>query len=96
MTPMAAKPLPGEASYTQAIASLSEEIKANDAQTLKPSVRAEYERNLALVDQAIAATKRTARQNPKDADAAAFLYASYQNKLDLLATVADQRFVAQR
>ena len=45
MTPMAAKPLPGEASYSQAIASLTEEIKANDAQTLKPSVLLRFRRS---------------------------------------------------
>ena len=57
---------------------------------MKPSLRAEYERNLAIVDQAIFSTRRTARSNPNDPDAAEFLYSSYQSKLDLLNTVAQQ------
>lgn len=84
------KPLPGEESYLKSIASLSSVIRINGENALKPSLRADYERNLALVNQAIDATRPTARRNPKDADAAEFLYASYQSKIELLSTVAEQ------
>lgn len=85
-----AKPLPGEQTYLNTIASLSTIIENNGDNALKPSLRANYERNLALVDQAINSTRQTARKNPKDSDAAEFLYSSYQSKIDLLSTVAEQ------
>lgn len=83
-------PLPGEQNYLKAIDSLAAEIAASGEEAMKPSLRAEYERNLAIVDQAIVSTRRTARRNPNDPDAAEFLYSSYQSKLDLLNTVAEQ------
>jgi hypothetical protein len=85
-----AKPLPGEQNYLKAIDSLTVEIEASDATAMKPSLRAEYERNLAIVDQAISSTRRVARRNPNDRDASEFLYSSYQSKLDLLTAVAEQ------
>ena len=87
--------LPGERSYLTAIASLTTTLESNGDAMLKPSLRAEYERNLAVVDQAIEATRRAAKSNPRDEDAATFLLAAYQSKVDLLNTVADQaRFSA--
>lgn len=83
-------PLPGEESYLKTIASLSNIIETNGENALRPSVRGNYERNLALVNHAIDATRRTARRNPKDPDAIEFLYSSYQSKIDLLSTVAEQ------
>lgn len=85
-----ARTLPGEENYLKAIDSLKVEIEASGETTMKPSLRAEYERNLAIVDQAIDSTRRVARRNPKDPDAASFLYSSYQSKLDLLSAVAEQ------
>jgi hypothetical protein len=83
--------LPGERSYLTAIASLTTNLEAGgDGRGLKPSLRAEYERNLAVVDQAIEATRSAARSNPNDDDAANFLLTAYQSKVDLLNTVADQ------
>lgn len=87
---LAVKPLPGEENYLKAIDSLAYEIQASGETAMKPSLRAEYERNLAIVDQAIDSTRRVARRNPKDPDASAFLYSSYQSKLDLLSAVAEQ------
>ncbi|HEX8492275.1 MAG TPA: zf-HC2 domain-containing protein [Pyrinomonadaceae bacterium] len=84
------QPLPGEVSYLKTIASLASIIETNGENAIKPSLRADYERNLALVDQAISATQRAARRNPKDPNAAEFLYSSYQSKIDLLSTVAEQ------
>ena len=85
-----AQPLPGETDYLKAINSLATEIEASGEANMQPSLLAEYKRNLAVVDQAIDSTRRAARRNPRDTDAAEFLYTSYQSKLDLLSTVAEQ------
>ena len=87
---LAVKPLPGEQNYLKAIDSLAVEIEASGELAMKPSLRAEYERNLAIVDRAIDSTRRVARRNPNDPDASEFLYSSYQSKLDLLSAVAEQ------
>jgi hypothetical protein len=84
------KLFPGERSYLQTIAKLDSTIKSNP-KAMRPSLRAEYERNLAVVDRAIAATRTAAKSNPNDPDAADFMFAAYQSKVDLLNTIADAR-----
>ena len=86
--------LPGEKEYQTAIASLEKTIKVGGEQTLRPALRADYERNLALIDSAITQTRQVAAQNPKDKDAVGFLMAAYQSKVELLSRVADQAQVA--
>jgi len=88
--PAPVKLLPGERSYLQAIARLDSTIKSGNKE-MRPSLRAEYERNLAVVDRAIAATRSAAKSNPTDPDAADFMFAAYQSKVDLLNTIADAR-----
>ena len=88
--PTPVKLIPGERAYLQTIARLDSTIKSN-AKSMKPSLRAEYERNLAVVDRAIAATRNAAKSNPTDPDAADFMFAAYQSKVDLLNTIADVR-----
>lgn len=83
--------LPGEKSYLKTIASLTTVIDAGASAPMKPTLRVEYERNLALVNQAIAATRPVALKKPSDSTAAQFLYAAYQSKIDLLSAVADQQ-----
>jgi hypothetical protein len=82
------KDLPGERTYLNAIASLSAVIESSGENVLPEAARREYRRNLVVVDQAIAATRREARRNPHDGDATEFLLAAYQSKLDLLDTIA--------
>jgi hypothetical protein len=89
------KLLPGERSYLQAIARLDSTIKENKA-GMRPSLQVEYERNLAVVDRAIAATRNAAKSNPNDPDAADFMFAAYQSKVDLLNTIADARLSGGR
>jgi hypothetical protein len=84
------KLLPGERPYLQTIARLDTTIKANK-KPMRPSLQVEYERNLAVVDRAIAATRSAAKNNPSDPDAADFMFAAYQSKVDLLNTIADAR-----
>ena len=85
------KLLPGERSYLQTIAKLDSTIKSNSNRPMRPALQAEYERNLALVDRALAATRNVAKKNPSDPDAAEFMFAAYQNKVSLLNTVAEAR-----
>ena len=87
--------LPGERSYLQAIARLDSTIKENKG-AMRPSLQVEYERNLAVVDRAIAATRNAAKSNPNDPDAADFMFAAYQSKVDLLNTIADARLSGGR
>lgn len=87
--------LPGERSYLQAIARLDTTIKANK-NAMRPSLQVEYEKNLAFVDRAIAATRNAAKSNPNDPDAADFMFAAYQSKVDLLNTIADARLTGGR
>ena len=82
--------LPGESEYRTAIASLERTIKLGGEESLRPSLRAEYEREVALLDSAIGQTRQVAAQNPKDRDAVGFLMAAYQSKVELLTKVADQ------
>lgn len=84
------KLLPGERAYLKTIAKLDSTIKANHKQ-MRPSLQVEYERNLAVVDRAIAATRSAAKKNPNDPDTADFMFAAYQSKVDLLNTIADAR-----
>ncbi|CAN5850105.1 hypothetical protein BH18ACI4_BH18ACI4_04850 [soil metagenome] len=85
------KLLPGERSYLKTIAALDSTIKANNNRPMRPALQAEYERNLAVVDRALAATRNAAKKNPNDPDAAEFMFNAYQSKVDLLNTVADAR-----
>jgi len=82
------KLLPGERAYLQTIAKLDTAIKS-DKNPMRPGLQAEYQRNLAVVDRAIAATRSAAKSNPNDPDAADFMFAAYQSKVDLLNTIAD-------
>ena len=83
------KLLPGERAYLQTIAKLDSTIR--DDKNMRPALQAEYERNLAVVDRAIAATRTAAKKNPSDPDAADFMFAAYQSKVNLLNTIADAR-----
>jgi hypothetical protein len=84
------KLLPGERTYLQTIAKLDTTIQS-DKKAMRPALQVEYERNLAVVDRAIAATRSAAKSNPNDPDAADFMFAAYQSKVDLLNTIADAR-----
>src|SRR5262249_18029960 len=77
------KLLPGERSYLKTIAALDSSLKSKNARPMRPSLQSEYERNLAMVDRAIAATRNAAKKNPNDPDAAEFMFAAYQTKVDL-------------
>jgi hypothetical protein len=85
----AAGVLPGERNYMRTIATLNATLKSD--RPMRPSLQVEYEHNLALLDSAIEMTRDAARKNPKDPQAAQFMFAAYQSKVDLLNQVADAR-----
>jgi len=85
-----AKLLPGEQGYIKTIAALDATIKSN-TRPMRPGLQVEYQHNLAVVDNAIAATRAAVQKNPKDPDAAQFLISAYQSKVDLMTQVADAR-----
>jgi anti-sigma factor RsiW len=86
--------LPVEQQYAKEIAALSNSIERRKLQTLSPTLRAEYERNVAVVDEAIASTRAAVKSNPQDRDAQEFLRTAYQEKLDLLSAVAGKSQLA--
>jgi len=88
--PAPVKLLPGERAYLQTIAKLDSTIK-QDQNNMRPALQVEYQRNLAVVDRAIAASRTAAKKNPNDPDAADFMFAAYQSKVDFLNTIADAR-----
>jgi hypothetical protein len=78
-----------ERQYERAIAKLNEAINAQAP--LRPSLRVEYEYNLAVIDNAITTTRDVARKNPNDPQATQFMLAAYQSKVDLMNQIADAR-----
>ena len=86
--------LPGEKDYKAAIASLEKTIKFGGDSSLRPAVRVQYERNIAILDSAIEQTRKVASKNPKDKDAVGFLMSAYQSKVELLTKVAEQAQVS--
>lgn len=82
--------LPGEASYVKTIATLKQTVEAQKDTVLRPSARIAFERDLAVVEDSIQKMKKEVRKNPKNETAKQVLYASYQNKIDLLNSVAER------
>ncbi|HEY0080292.1 MAG TPA: zf-HC2 domain-containing protein [Pyrinomonadaceae bacterium] len=86
--------LPGEENYLKEIASLSSVVRAGGDALMRPALRADFERNLAVVDQAIRVSRSNALRNPSDRNAKEFLFSAYQSKVELLGAVAGQAQVA--
>jgi hypothetical protein len=82
-----------ENQYQKAFPKLNEAIKAQAP--LPPSLRVEYEYNLALIDNDIITTRVNAKKNPKDPLATQFMLAAYQSKIDLMNQVAQARVSEQ-
>ena len=78
-----------ESVYQNAFAKLNEAIKVQAP--LRPSLRVEYEYNLAVIDDDIINSRQIARKNPKDPLAAQSMLDAYQRKIDLMNEVAQAR-----
>jgi anti-sigma factor RsiW len=82
--------LEGEESYVKTIARLEQTVNQNKDEVLKPSQRFSYEKDLAVVNDTISKLKKEVRKNPKNEDAKQILFASYQNKIELLNSVSQR------
>jgi hypothetical protein len=82
--------IPGEESYVKTIQNLSSTVENQKDTALRPSARITYERDMAVVDDAIKRMKHEVRKNPKNESAKQVLYSSYQNKIDLLNSIAQK------
>lgn len=82
--------IPGEESYVKTIANLSQTVSGQKDNVMRPSERISYERDMAVVDDAIAKMRKEVRRNPKNESAKQVLYTSYQSKIDLLNSVSQK------
>ena len=82
--------LPGEETYIRTIANLSESVNSQKDTVMKPSARFSYEKDLAVINDAIDKMKTEVKTNPKNEAAKDILFASYQNKINLLNSVTER------
>ncbi|CAN5570797.1 hypothetical protein BH20ACI4_BH20ACI4_04200 [soil metagenome] len=82
--------LPGEETYIRTIANLSETVNSQKDTVMKPSARFAYEKDLAMINDAIGKMKEEVKRNPKNEAAKDILFASYQNKVNLLNSVTER------
>ena len=83
-------PLPGEQSYLKTITDLRETVDGRKDAVFTASGRVAFERDLAVVNDAIKRTQKVVRSNPRNQAARQGLYSAYQDKIDLLNTVAQR------
>lgn len=86
--PLVYEYLPGEESYIKTIATLEKTVDDKKDTVLKPSSRLAFEKDLALVNDAISKMQAQVKKNPKNEAAKQVLLSSYENKIDLLNSVA--------
>jgi anti-sigma factor RsiW len=82
--------VPGEESYIRTIDELNASVEMQKDRVLPPSSRIAFERDLAVVNDAIGRMQQVVRRNPRDQAAKQVLYAAYQNKIDLLNSVGQR------
>ena len=80
----------GEASYIKTIETLAQTVNNRKDEVLDASSRFAYERDLAVTDDAIKQMRKEVKKDPKNEAAKHILRTSYQNKIDLLNSVADK------
>lgn len=80
----------GEESYTKTIATLKSTVDGGKDLNLKPSERVAFEKDMAVINDAINKLQTEVRKNPKNEAAKQLLFASYQNKIDLLNSVSER------
>lgn len=86
---LAAATITSEHNYLQTIATLDKTVETSK-QFLQTDERVAFERDLAIVDDAIRKMKSEVRRNPDNLAAREVLRASYQNKIELLNSTAEK------
>lgn len=80
----------GEDSYLQTIAALGNDFKENKDDILAPGERVAFEKDLAIVNDAIMRLRAEVGKNPNNIAAKRILKATYQSKIDLLNSVVEK------
>lgn len=80
----------GEENYVKTIDTLAKTVDTQKDTVLRPSERVSYERDMAVVNDAITKMRKEVQKNPKNESAKQVLYSSYQNKIDLLNSVSQR------
>ncbi|MBX3288202.1 MAG: zf-HC2 domain-containing protein [Acidobacteria bacterium] len=86
-TVMTARYIPGEESYINTIADLNTAVDGSKDNVLPPASRIAFERDMALVDDAIRRMRAVVAKDPNNRAARQVLYGAYQDKIDLLNSV---------
>jgi anti-sigma factor RsiW len=89
-TPAADTYLPGEESYIRTISDLKQNVDSQKDSVMTPSSRISYERDMAVVNDSIKRMRDVVKKNPRNQAARQVLYSSYQDKIDLLNSVAQR------
>lgn len=82
--------MPGEENYVKTISTLAETVDTQKDGLLRPAERIAYERDMAVVNDTISKMRTEVKRNPRNETAKQILYSSYQNKIDLLNSVAQK------
>ena len=83
--------MPGEASYVKTIASLNRTVSGDqDPNVMSASQQVSLARDMAVVDDTIKRMRDAVKKNPKNETAKQMLSSAYQNKIDLLNSVAQK------
>jgi hypothetical protein len=82
--------LPGEESYVKTISDLKQNVDTQKDAVMTPSTRVSYERDMAVVNDSIKRMREVVKKNPRNQAARQVLYSSYQDKIDLLNSVAQR------
>ena len=82
--------IPGEENYTKTIATLKSTVDSGKDLSLRASERVAYEKDMAVINDAITKLQAEVRKNPKNQAAKQLLFNSYQNKIDLLSSVSER------
>ena len=82
--------LPGEENYVRTIADIKQNVDTQKDSVMTPSNRVSFERDMAVVNDSINRMRKVVAKNPKNQAARQVLYSSYQDKIDLLNSVAQR------
>ncbi len=82
--------MPGEDIYVKTIANLAKNVDETKDIVMRPAQRIAYERDMAVVNDAISKMQKEVKRNPRNESAKQVLYSSYQNKIDLLNSVSQK------